>query len=425
MASTRKQADFDLITLALYGLLVVLGIMTVYAVTSSEGNEALFDFGRMHGKQLMWGGISVVATIMILSLDHRFIEASAYVAYGGSIGLLILTLLIGTEVNGAKAWLDLGGVRLQSAELAKIATALALAKYMSRLNFQMRDMQQFLVAGAIVVTPALITILMNDTGSALVFGSFIFVFYREGLNPLIPIFILTVAAISIISLAFEPLWVILGIWTIGALVFFFTWNRRYWVRNLVLHLILLGFFSGVSYGVDYVVDEVLQAHQRNRIMVLLDPQLDLNGVGYNANQSKIAIGSGGFSGKGFLEGNYTKNKFVPEQETDFIFCTIGEERGWLGSTFLVMVFFLIIARVQHMGESSKTKFARIYGYSVMSILFFHVMVNVGMTIGLMPVIGIPLPFISYGGSSLLSFTLLVMIMVNLHSYRNSVLGSKS
>lgn len=420
----RNSFDFDSITLLLYLGLALLGWLTIYAVTSTTGDIGLFDLSYAHGKQFLWMGVSVGAALIVLALDNRFLEGTSYIAYGASIIMLILVLFIGTEVNGAKSWLVIGGQRFQPSEFAKVATAMTLARYMSTQNFSFRNMPQTLVAFSIVLLPGLIVILQNDTGSALVFGSFLIVFFREGLNPLIPIVIVLIATIAVLTLWLES-WAMAGAIILGVagLSFFFLYDKKRWGRILINHLLAVVLFCGVSLSINKIVSN-MPPHMYNRIMVLFQPDLDPQGKGYNVNQSKIAIGSGGFSGKGFLEGNYTKYKFVPKQETDFIFCTIGEEGGWLGATVLIVLFFGLIWRTKFLAENSKTRYARVYGYSVMSMLFFHVMVNVGMTIGLMPVIGIPLPFFSYGGSSLLAFTVMIFILVNLYSYRATVLGSK-
>ena len=302
---------------------------------------------------------------------------------------------------------------------------MALARYMSTLNFSMHNARQLLIAVGIVLLPAIIVILKNDTGSALVFGSFLIVFYREGLNPLIPLVLILLVIIAILTLWLESsLYVSYGLIVLAAISLAISFNRKHWGRILLMHLVAVVLLSGYSFSMNAIVEK-LAPHQQVRIKVLFNPNLDPQGAGYNVIHSKIAIGSGGVTGKGFLDGHYTKYRFVPKQETDFIYCTIGEEQGWLGTSFVVCLFFLLIWRIKYLAENSKTRYARIYGYSILSILFFHVFVNIGMTIGLVPVIGIPLPFFSYGGSSFLSFSVLIFIMVNLYSYRASVLGSKT
>ncbi|MEO1448983.1 MAG: rod shape-determining protein RodA [Bacteroidota bacterium] len=420
----RNRFDFDWAALLLYLGLVLLGWMTIYAVSGVNDEAGIFDLDYIHGKQFMWIGISLVIGVIILMLDQRFLEATSYLGYGLAMASLLLVLVIGKEVNGAKSWLIIAGQPFQPSEFAKVATALAVARYMSGTNFSMRNVRQVLIAASFILFPALIVILQNDTGSALVFGSFLIVFFREGLHPIVPISLIILGAAVICTLAFGTLYVIGGIIALALLIFWFVFDRKHMTRLIVLHVVVVAMLSGLSLSVDYVMTNVLAPHQQVRIKVLFDPNLDPQGAGYNVNQSKIAIGSGGLTGKGFLQGNYTKYRFVPKQETDFIYCTIGEEYGWLGSTAVLIAFLLLLWRIQYMAEYAKTRFARIYGYSAMSILFFHLMVNTGMTIGLVPVIGIPLPFFSYGGSSLIAFTILIFILVNFYANRVSVLGSK-
>lgn len=422
---SRKGFDLDWLTVLLYLILAFFGWMTVYAVSSSTYTEALPFFSTAHGKQLVWVGISLVAAWLVLFFDLRFIEAISYLLYGLSIFLLIMVFFAGRRINGALAWLPVFGYSFQPAEVAKIATALALSRFMSSINFSMNNLKSVGIAMGIVLLPALIVILQNDTGSALVFFSLLIVFYREGLNWLIPGLLLLLAALAILTLwSGEPLWICGGLILIAGISFGLSLSKKTWVRDLMVYLVAGLLLSGYVFSVDYIVGK-LPAHQQTRIMVWFNPLVDPLGKGYNVIQSKIAIGSGGLTGKGFLDGQYTKSKFVPMQETDFIYCTIGEELGWLGSSLVLVLFLALIWRIKYMAETSKTKFSRIYGYGIISILFFHILVNIGMTVGLMPVIGIPLPFFSYGGSSFLSFTLLIFIMVNLYSYRSSVLGTKS
>ena len=421
----RARFDFDALAIFLFVILVAWGWATIYAVSSANGAE-VFDFSTVHGRQLIWIGISLMVAIFMFMLDYRFIEFVSYIAYGGAILLLILTIFIGKEVNGAKSWLIIAGQPFQPAEFAKLATALALARFMSRLQFSMRDPRQMAIVVGMVVLPALIVIYQNDTGSALVFGSFMLVFFREGLNPILPIFLIAIGIVVVMALwVSSPWYVVAGIAGLGLISYFVVniTNSQNWVRVGILHVVAILFFSGIALSTDYGVKQ-LPPHQQTRIMILFDPGIDPTGAGYNVIQSQIAIGSGGMSGKGLFDGHYTKYKFVPKQDTDFIFCTVGEELGWMGTSLVIVLFFALLWRLQFLAETAKTRFTRIYGYSVISILFFHVLVNVGMTIGLVPVIGIPLPFFSYGGSSLLAFTVLISILINMHSYRSSVLGSK-
>ncbi len=420
----NRQFKFDRITILLYALLVIAGWMTIYAVTSVGGDMSIFAWKMPHGRQLIWMGVSAIAAFVILTLDHRFLEGISYIVYGVGVSLILAALLFGKEINGARSWIFIAGQPFQPSEFAKVGTAMALARYMSALNFSLSDRRNALVAAAIVVVPAIIVILQNDTGSALVFGSFMFVFFREGLNPVIPIAIVVLAIVGVLTLAIANQFIVWGIIIfMGMASFLYFNNKRNTTRILALHVLGVAFLIGISFSTNFLVSK-LAPHQQMRIKVLFNSDLDPRGIGYNVNQSKIAIGSGGFFGKGFLNGSYTKYKFVPKQDTDFIFCTVGEEYGWVGSLALLGLFFGLLFRLKQLSELSKTRFARIYGYSVISILFFHVAVNMGMTIGLVPVIGIPLPFFSYGGSSLLAFTVLIFILVNLYSFRNNVLGMK-
>ncbi|MEM6765768.1 MAG: rod shape-determining protein RodA [Bacteroidota bacterium] len=420
----RKSFDLDLITMALYFVLVTLGWMTIYAVSSANGQDEVFTLSYIHGKQMLWIGISLVVGIGIIALDYRFLEAISYGAYLFSLILLIVVIFIGKEINGAKSWIVISGQPFQPSEFAKAATALALAKYLSRQNISMATGKHLATALLIILLPAVIIVLQNDTGSALVFGSFLIVLFRKGMTSLIPIGLIFCATIAILTLWAGQLWYVIGgIVGIMLISFFFFSTKRNWSKVLILHVAITAFFIILSISTDKIVKK-LPEHQQSRIMVLFDPQQDPLGKGYNVIQSQIAISSGGLEGKGYLNGNYTKYRFVPKQETDFIFCTVGEEYGWLGSSFVILLFFFLIWRLKHLSENSKTSFSLYYGYAVLAIMFFHVVVNVGMTIGLVPVIGIPLPFFSYGGSSLLNFTILLSIMINFYSYRASVLGQK-
>lgn len=421
----RQNFELDLVTIGMYLLIAIVGWMTVYAVASAS-DPSLFDMHNEQTKQMLWIGISILIGVVIISLDTTLVEALSYFLYGVSIAVLISVLLIGKRVNGAQSWLIIGSFSLQPSEIAKITTAMALAKYMSGLNFSMQNLRHMFIAVSIVLVPAVIVLLQNDTGSALVFCSLIIVFFREGLHPMIPLSIILMGFVAVLTLGMGNQLLtslIITALTGISLAVFYRINKRQ-IRNLaIIHAVVLAFFLAVSFSTNFVVSK-LQPHQQNRIMVLFDPQIDPQGKGYNVIQSKIAIGSGGIIGKGYLEGNYTKYKFVPKQVTDFIFCAIGEEYGWIGSTLILLLFTAFMLRIRHIAENSKTRFARIFGYGALSITFFHTAINVGMTIGLVPVIGIPLPMISYGGSSVLAFSLMTAVLVNLYSYRGSVLGSK-
>jgi rod shape determining protein RodA len=374
-----------------------------------------------YGKQLIWIFISVFVGLLILLIDEKFFYAFAYPIYAITIFLLVLVLAIGTTVKGSSSWIEIGGFRMQPAEFAKFGTALALAKYLSgyNKNFEKKRRDQY-ISAAIILAPMAIILLQNETGSTLVFFSFIFVLYREGLPGWILFAGLMLGVLAILALLVPAMYIMIALAVIA--VIFLLMVRR--TKSLVLITMGMLLFAGVLVNsIDYVFQNVLQAHQRTRINVLLGKEVDIKGAGYNVQQSKIAIGSGGFWGKGFLQGTQNKFRFVPEQSTDFIFCTSGEEDGFVGSVIFIALYVYLLYRLLMMAERQRLKFNRIYGYSVVSILFFHFLINVGMTLGLMPVIGIPLPFFSYGGSALLSFTVLLFIFIRLDANRVNELKS--
>lgn len=416
----------------LYMLLVLIGWMSIYAAVYDENHFSIFDTSQRYGKQLIWIFAAVFLAIVILFFEGHFFTSFAFPIYGFVLFLLLGVLLFGAEVKGARSWFKIGGFAIQPSEFAKFATNLALAKYLSTLNINIEHIKTKLIASIIIGFPALFILLQNDTGSALVYASFIFVLYREGLSGNILLIGLYVAFLFILSLLFrlnefmlfndfaitgdKVLIFILG--CIAGLVIYFTRKmKRMWA--IVSTVFVLS--AGLVFSVDYIFESVLEPHQSKRINVLLGLESDPYGAGYNVNQSLIAIGSGGFFGKGFLEGTQTKFDFVPEQSTDFIFCTIGEEWGFFGSFLLMALYMALFFRIIYIAERQRSTFSRIYGYGVASILFFHFLVNIGMTLGLAPVIGIPLPFISYGGSSLWSFTILLFIFVKLDSERMLIL----
>jgi rod shape determining protein RodA len=321
-------------------------------------------------------------------------------------------------VKGSYGWIDIGSFKLQPAEFAKFATNMALAKYLSTLGIRMQDLRTKIISFLIIGVPGAIILLQNDTGSAMVFGSFIFVLYREGLSGNVLLLGFFVVVLFVISLLVKKT-VLFGIIAGAALVFYFLVRKTR--KNILIIVAGALVAAAIVFSVDYVYNNVLQLHQRTRIDVVLGKELDLKGAGYNVNQSKIAIGSGGWFGKGFLQGTQTKFDFVPEQSTDFIFCTVGEEWGFMGSLVVIGLFLLLLVRIIVIAERQRSQYTRIYGYGVASILFFHLMINIGMTIGLAPVIGIPLPFFSYGGSSLWSFTILLFVFIKLDAYRFQIL----
>lgn len=420
----RKGADIygklDWPTIFIYMALVILGWFNIYAAVYDETvSQSMWDLSLNSGRQLIFIAASLVIIMGIIIIDMRFYEAFAYIAYGIILFLLILVPIIGKEVGGNKAWLGIGSFGGQPSELAKFITALAAAKMIGTVGFRMDNLRNQLVLFGIIGLPMFLILLQKDTGTALVFTSFIFVFFREGMSPFLMIIGICAAFIFILTLLIpNQLYLHGAIVIVLALLIVFGKKKLKRISVLVVGAIIV---MGVIESVDYVITDVLKPHQQNRIKALINPDADPLGYGWNVTQSKIAIGSGGFFGKGFLKGTQTKFDFVPEQSTDFIFCTIGEEWGWMGSFVVVVLFMALLLRVIFIAERQKSRFARAYGYGVVSIFFFHFAVNIGMTIGLFPVIGIPLPFFSYGGSALWSFTALLFILIKLDAHRGQVL----
>ena len=457
----------DWITILVYTVLVLMGWVNIYAAVYDEAHSSIFDISQRYGMQLIWIGVSAFIAISILLIDDKYYHILAYPLYWFSILVLIGVLLFGKEVNGAKSWL----FGIQPSEFVKFTTALALARYMSSYSFDIRNLKHLLHVAILLGLPVLIVMLQNDTGSALVFGSFLFMLYREGFNGWVYIALIMIISLFIFSFLLEPtaLLIVLilvcvvgegmtnGNWrskaiylaglalgstliytvcqlllsidiswylsiliattlSIGVVILY---AYRYKINNILTFILLFFGSLGFTYTVDYVFNNVLQIHQQKRILDLLGLESDLSHWGYNVNQSKIAIGSGGFTGKGFLEGTQTKFNFVPEQSTDFIFCTVGEEWGFIGSAIVIILFVILILRLIRMGERQQEPFGRIYCYCVASVFLFHITINIGMTIGIMPVIGIPLPFFSYGGSSLIAFTILLFVAIKLDASKHN------
>ncbi len=398
----------------LYLTLVLMGWISIYAAVYNEEHGSIFDLSQSYGKQMLWIVTSLVIAAMVILTDAKFFNAFAYPIYIGTILLLVIVLFFGKEIAGSKSWFQVGGFALQPAEFAKFATNLALAHFLSALDFDSRKRKSQIIPLLIIAVPAVLILLQNDTGSAIVYASLALVLYRQGMPGSILLLGVAVVILTIMALLFNQ-YIVIAV--IGVLLAGFIFFIRRTLRNL---LTVIGIFIVASLfilSVDYAFENILEPHQKTRINVLLGKQIDLKGAGYNVNQSKIAIGSGGFWGKGFLNGTQTKFNFVPEQSTDFIFCTVGEEWGFVGSFIVVLLYLALCVRIILMAERQRSDFSRIYGYGVASILFFHFFVNIGMTIGIMPVIGIPLPFFSYGGSSLWAFTILLFIFIKQDSNR--------
>lgn len=468
----------DWFTIILYVVLVVAGSISIYAASYDFDHANMFSLDEFSGKQFLWIGLSMILGTCILLSDYRLYEAYAYPIYGAVLLLLLVTIVIAPDIKGSRSWLVFGPVSLQPAEFGKFATALALAKLFDSYNFSLNaKMSNYFRALIIIFLPIVFILLQKETGSALVYFSLIFVLYREGMSGLVLFSVFCAVTFFVVAMKYaDPL--VLGmpvgefavyvmICLIFCLMLLFYCKDFIVGRNVVIgfvgtgiavailelcgvhvnghwyfltmlpaafiYTVLMAFhrrirkylvtvsFAVVSlmflFSVNYVFNNVLQPHQRGRIMVALGITEDLRGLGYNVNQSKIAIGSGGVVGKGFLNGTQTKLKYVPEQHTDFIFCTIGEEQGFIGASAVLLLFLVLILRLITIAERQRTPFGRVYGYCVVSYLIFHLCINVGMVLGLCPVIGIPLPFFSYGGSSLWGFTILLFILLRIDASR--------
>ena len=422
----------DRVTLLVYVILVIMGWLNIYAAVYDEEHQNIFDTSQKYGMQLIWIGGAAVIAFSILLIDANFYTVFAYGFYGFFIVANILVLFLGREVKGSHSWFRFGKFGIQPAEFMKFATNLALAKFLSNQNivvnqqFRLRlkdlikNYKNTVFALLFIVLPLILIIkLQNETGLAIVFIAFIIVLYREGLSVGFLIFGLLAGILFVVALIVTNLpGLLITLAIIAASAFLFVRRSR---KNLIIVFLVYLSAAGVVLGTNYVYNH-LEAHQKTRIDVLLGRgTVDLKKEGYNVNQAKIAIGSGGFLGKGYLQGTQTKYDFVPEQDTDFIFCTVGEEWGFVGSTIVIFLELFLILRLIFLAERQRSDFSRIYGYGVASVLFFHLAVNIGMTIGLMPVIGIPLPFFSYGGSSLWSFTILLFIFIKLDANRLLIL----
>ena len=472
--------SLDWWTIAIYMALLAFGWISVCGASYTYGSTDILSLSSRSGMQIIWIGTSICLGFMLLMMDDRMYDTFAYVVYAALLLLLFATIFNPHEIKGSRSWIVMGPLRLQPAEFAKFATALAVAKFMGRYTFSIHRWKEFAVAIAIVVLPMLFIVAQKETGSALVYFSFFLMFYREGMpgsilftgvamvvyfvvgikyeavmlsdattsvGKFVVLFLVQLSSIAMMRIYCgekKQIWqLIAGYIGLTGLAFLFSrfvipfnivvvqlilsialilFLVYSWLRTQLINYFYIALFAMGSiaffYSADYVLNNVMEAHQRTRINVLLGLDQDLTGAGYNVHQSEIAIGSGGLKGKGFLNGTQTKLKFVPEQDTDFIFCTVGEEEGFLGSATVLLLFLALVLRLIHLAERQTFKFGRIYGYCVLSIFLFHVFINVGMVLGLLPVIGIPLPFFSYGGSSLWGFTLLLFIFLRIDAARN-------
>jgi len=410
MKNQSVSNNIDWITVVIYMALVVIGWMNIYSADMTSNSEYYFDFDQNYGKQLIFITLNIVLVIVILTLDAKFYERFSSVIFGFSLVLLAGLFIFGKTIAGQRCWYAIGGFTLQPSEFAKAATALALAKYLSDPQINLKNLNHQIIALLIMGLPILLILPQPDPGSALIFMMFILVLNREGLPSWYIWTGFIGATIFVLSLMLKPQYVILISFLVVA--FHYIKSRRI-NRNIIASLLAFVLMAGFVLSVDYVFENVFKQHHRDRFNILLGKEVDMAGVGYNTNQSEIAIGSGGWFGKGYLEGTQTKGNFVPEQHTDYIFTTVGEEWGFVGSLVLILLFVSLILRVIYLAENQKTKFSRVYGYGVAAVLFTHFFVNISMVVGIFPTIGVPLPFLSYGGSSLWGFTILLFIFVKM------------
>ncbi|WP_395633634.1 rod shape-determining protein RodA [Flavobacterium sp.] len=412
MRNQSVTNNLDWISVVIYLILVILGWLNIYSssLSSIEGETSIFDFSQIYGKQFLFILFSIPIIFIVLSVDAKFYEKYSSIIFAVSLLSLVGLFAFGKTIAGQRCWYGIGSFTLQPSEFAKAATSLALAKYLSDVQVNLKDFNRQVQALLILALPVLLILPQPDPGSALIYSAFILVLYREGL----PSWYLWTGFIAIVlfvmALMLKPL-VIIGIAL--AIIVFIYYRSRIINRNWILSAIILVGISGFVFSVDYVFENVFKQHHRDRFNILLGKEVDMKGVGYNTNQSEIAIGSGGWFGKGYLEGTQTKGGFVPEQHTDYIFTTVGEEWGFLGSLFVIALFVVLIIRIIYLAERQKTKFSRVYGYCVAGILFIHFFVNIAMVVGVFPTIGVPLPFFSYGGSGLWGFTILLFIFLKM------------
>lgn len=470
--SINLWKGIDKVSILLFLVLVIMGWFNIYAAVYNEDHKGILDFSQRYGKQFIWIIASLVLAVFIVITDSRFYIFFSWIIYGAIILLLVVLLFFGSVTNGARSWFEYGGLSLQPSEFAKFGTALALAGYLNTRRMDLAKMRNIIPASSIILLPAILTALQPDLGSTVVFFALFIVLFREGMSPyilvsgllMIILFFLTLLinnfylTIALITLGFLIAWFVSQKWLLvlaGAGIFLLIGASIYLIdfyiikaigNEIVIFISLL--LSGVVYSyyfytkkasalfiiyiflagsilfvnfVDFGFNNLLKPHHRERVEIVLGIKSDLKGTGYNVNQSLISIGSGGFAGKGYLQGTQTKFKFVPKQSSDFIFCTVGEEWGFLGSIVVIGLYLYLLLRLIFLAERQRSVFSRIYGYGVVSILFVHVFINIGMAIGLVPVIGIPLPFLSYGGSSLWGFTILLFIFLRLDASRNEYL----
>lgn len=412
-----KSSEIDWITILLFLILVGFGWMNIYSASLNDASNGFFDMSQTYGRQALFIGLSVLLIIFILSIEAKFYERFASVIYISSLLSLLGLFVFGKTISGATSWYSFGSFSLQPSEFAKAATALALAKYLSDIQTDIKLIKHQVGAFLIIFLPALIIIPQPDPGSALVYLAFFFPLYREGISGIYLLIGSSLISIFILTLLIGSIWVSLAVIALGILIFFFRRNKK---KKYISYYFLIATIAMLfSFSVNYIFENVFEQRHRDRFNIVLGKEVDSKGIGYNTNQSEIAIGSGGWTGKGWTQGTQTKGNFVPEQHTDYIFSTVGEEWGFLGSSVLVVLFMCLFIRILFVAERQKSQFSRIYGYSVAGILFIHFLVNIGMVLGIFPTVGIPLPFFSYGGSGLWGFTILLFIFVKLDSNRKN------
>jgi rod shape determining protein RodA len=464
--------SIDWIAILIYLVMIIFGWMNIFAVNYNEQFKSVFDLNQEYGRQLIWIFMSFLSILVLFIIDYKAYPFFAYLIYGLSILSLLAVLVIGDIIHGSRSWLSIFGFNFQPSEFAKIATSLAIAKYLSSYNVKLKTFKSIVILLTFIAVPAVLVFMQPDWGTSLIFCFFLLVLFREGLPGWVLVLGAIVVALFISSLIFPKLIIVIGLIILANLIYFAVNRRikhniiitlifvfiyvairilnlyfkydaseylivlislvlsslasvilalRYKIHNVLVILLFLFCFIAYGYSVDYVFHNVLKPHQQKRVNILLGKESDPRGYGYNVNQSKIAIGSGGFKGKGFLNGTQTKLDFVPEQSTDFIFCTVGEEWGFIGTTIVIVLFTLLLLRIIFLAERQRSAFSRIYGYGVAAVIFPHFVINIGMTMGLTPVIGIPLPFFSYGGSSFLAFSILLFVLIRLDASRMAYL----
>lgn len=412
--SNRFFFNVDWITILIYMALCAIGFFNIFSVRFDPDKSQSFSFAAEYGKQLVFIGTALILGFSILLFDAKFFSVFAPIIYGVTMVLLLLVLVVGRNVGGNQAWIAIGSFRLQPSEFAKFGAALLLARYISSSNVKLNTLRPILICATIIVLPMFLIMLQPDAGSTLVFLSFMFPLYREGLPGYLLLMFWGMVLLFILNLYLAPVVLISSILIVGAL---FIYGNRKKQQKIISIAVITVLAIGYLFIAKFLFNNVLQQHQRTRIELILGLTTDNKGAGYNVIQSKIAIGAGQFTGRGFLQGTQTKYGYVPAQSTDFIFSTIGEEWGFVGAFVVIALYIFLLLRILNIAERQRSSFSRIYGYCIACIIFFHVFINIGMAIGIMPVIGIPLPFISYGGSSLWSFTILLFIFLKLDSNR--------